>query len=298
MNIINNKTNAGHRWPYLALLAVSTLSFSLPACAAGLMDATKDAAKEAGFAAHKALYDIKLSGTKSGSQIINISGQMFYEWQSTCDAWTSDHRFNLFYEYADSPAMQITSDFSTYESFDGKTMNFTSLRRRDGQLFEELRGQALLTDEGKGEAVYSLPKDLVFDMPGGTLFPMGHSLHVLDSIRNGKKFYKAVIFDGSDEDGPVEINTFIGKEVAIPDSLTSSGKVDKALISSPARTVRLAFFPLNDVSSTSDYEMTIVFHENGIISDMAIEYEDFSVSQKLVALEPLASSCDDAVTQE
>ena len=33
--------------------------------------------------------------------------------------------------------------------------------------------------------------------------------------------------------------------------------------------------------------MTLLFHDNGIISDMEIDYQDFSVSQTLVALEEI-----------
>jgi hypothetical protein len=252
-----------------------------------------DNAKNAGLVPHKALYDINLVGTKSGSQIVNIKGQMFYEWQSACDGWISNHRFNLYYEYADSPAMQITSDFSTYETFDGKTMNFTSQRKRDGRLFEELRGAASLGEDSKGEVTYSIPKDLVFDLPKGSLFPMGHTLNVIDMITKGKKFYKATIFDGSDEEGPVEVNAFIGKSVNAPSRVKPSPEIDMNLINNPARQVRLAFFPLNDPSATSDYEMNVIFHQNGIISDMLIEYDDFTVSQKLVALEKLDTPCEE-----
>jgi len=73
---------------------------------------------------HKALYDISLVATRSGSQVVNISGQMFYEWKPTCEAWITDHRFSLFYEYADSPGMRITSDFSTHETYDGNLFNY------------------------------------------------------------------------------------------------------------------------------------------------------------------------------
>jgi len=44
----------------------------------------------------------------------------------------------------------------------------------------------------------------------------------------------------------------------------------------------------------ADYEMDVIFHENGIISDMFIEYKDFSVTQKLVALEKIKKeNCGD-----
>lgn len=246
---------------------------------------------EMGFRPHKALYDIKLAGTRSGSQILNISGQMFYEWQPSCDAWISNHRFNLLYEYADSAPMRITSNFSTYEPFDGKSLSFTSQRKRDGELFEEIRGNAEITEGEDGEAVYTIPADLDFDLPKGTLFPIAHSLAVAEKIREGKKFYNAKIFDGSDEDGPVAVNAFIGKEVTPEQLKEDNPAMDKELLSSPAHNIRLAFFPLQDEEATSDYEMTLVFHDNSLISDMLIEYDDFSVSQKLIAVEPMEDGC-------
>ncbi len=252
-----------------------------------------DVASEAGFAPHKALYDIDLISTRSGSQIINIDGQMFYDWQPGCDAWNSKHRFNLFYEYADSPPIRITSDFSTFETFDGKSMSFTSQRKRDGQVFEELRGHASIEGGDGGEAVYSIPKGLVFDLPQGSLFPMGHTLGVLSKIKSGKKLFNEAIFDGSDEEGPVAVNAFVGKVVDVKDVFKASQDFDVSLVENKAWRVRLAFFPLNKPSETSDYEMAITFHENGVISDMIIEYDDFTISQKLVAIEALEGTCDD-----
>lgn len=270
----------------LSLVALPLL-FSPPVYAA----AAASPAQKSVFAAHKALYEIRLSGTKSGSQIVNITGQMLYEWQPTCEAWIANHRFNLFYEYADSPAMKISSDFSTYETFDGKSIDFTSQRKRDGQLVEELRGSADLDDAGKGSAVYTLPRGLEFDLPPGSLLPMSHTKSILDAIQANQKIYHATVFDGSDAEGPVEINAIIGKVVPEGEIVKAEKDIDAGLLKSPAHKIRLAFFPLNNASESSDYEMDIVLHDNGIISDMFIEYDDFSITQKLIALEPLKDSC-------
>jgi hypothetical protein len=270
--------------PALAVLAFAMPVFAGPAAIAPMVE------KNSGIAPHKALYDIKLTGIKSGSQIVNISGQMLYEWQPTCDGWLANHRFNLMYEYADSEPMRISSDFSTFESFDGKTLNFTSQRKRDGQLFEEFRGNAQYQENGKGEATYSLPNGLEFKLAEGSMFPMQHTVNVLKAIKEGKKFFRATVFDGADEEGPVDINAFIGKPIAA--SAIKGGKgLDAGLLASPAHDVRLAFFPVKDESETSDYEMNINLHENGVVSDMNIEYDDFSISQKLLALEPMKNAC-------
>ena len=263
--------------------------YNAPAAPAGVQAAQT---ANTAFAAHKALYQIRLASAKSGAQVINISGDMFYEWQPSCDGWTSNNRFNLLYEYADAPTTQITSDFSTYETFDGKSLSFTSQSKQDGQVLDELRGSASIDAEGKGEAVYSKPRGLAFDLPAGTLFPMAHTVEMLKKIKEGKKFFNAVIFDGSDEDGPIEVNAFIGQPVPPESVLNPTPAINADLLKSPAHKVRLAFFPLNNPASIADYEMSMVVHENGLVSDMTIEYHDFSVTQKLVALEPVPSTCE------
>ncbi len=280
--------------PVHFLTLFSVLAFgAMPVVAAPAASAVA-IERNAGIAPHKALYDIRLAGIKSGSQIVNISGQMLYEWQPTCEGWLANHRFNLLYEYADSPPMRITSDFSTFESFDGKSLDFTSQRKRDGQLFEEFRGKAVYGENGTGEAVYSLPDDLEFKLAPGSMFPMQHTANILKSIREGKKFYRATVFDGADEEGPVDINAFIGKKAeVIAAAVSSPGKkgIDAGLLASPAHNLRLAFFPVKNNEPTADYEMNIKLHENGVVSDMFIEYDDFSINQSLLALEPVKSVC-------
>lgn len=236
------------------------------------------------IAPHKALYRIEMVQKRSGSQLLNISGDMFFEWKPGCDAWTTDHRFQLRYEYPDSPPMRITSDFTTYERFNGDGFDFNSRRRRDGELYEELRGRATHDADG-GRAIFSIPAGLTFDLPQGTLFPMAHSLAVLRAARAGQKFFNATIFDGSDGDGPIDVNAFIGKVVDATTIVAASPAIDATLIQSPAWNVRLAFFPLASDEPESDYEMSIVMHDNGVISDMYVDYKDFAVTQRLIGLE-------------
>ena len=244
------------------------------------------------FVSHKALYDIELSGIRSGSQIVNIQGQMLYELQNICDGWVTNHSFNILYEYADTPPLRIKSDFSTHERADGSVLNFTSQRKRNGDIFEALRGQALGNQKHKGEATFSQPEGLTYSLPPGTLFPIAHTQQVARQIANNQAFNTHVIFDGSDEDGPVQVSSFIGAVRDDFDRYKDKDAIDFALVDSPARNVRLAFFPYLDNQAKADYEMDLVFHENGIISDMLIDYQDFSVVQTLTAVEKIETSCD------
>ncbi len=250
-------------------------------------NATLDRARQAGFVPHKALYDIKLSSKKSGAKVSNITGKMLYEWQPSCDAWIANHRFDMVYEYAELPAVRIKSDYSTYESFDGKSFNFSSQRKRGDIVLEELRGSA--NNQG---ADFTIPEGIEFKFPEKTLFPMAHTLDVLKKIQSGTKFYNATIFDGSDTDGPFNINSFVGKKAIFTPPQEYSKNIDQALIEKQGWNLRLAFFPQETSEVTADYEMSLIFHENGVISDMKIEYSDFAVTQKLIAIEKLGDKCE------
>lgn len=279
----------------LALCIVGSAGFASapPACAFKIGNLIKK--DDFQLAPHKALYDIKMVSKKSGSQVLNISGQMYFEGKMTCDAWLTDHRFKLLYEYADSSPMTITSNFSTYETLDGHEFSYTSRRERNGELYEELRGHATRDKNGAGKAVYSMPEGLEFPIAENAFFPMGHTAEMVRQIHDGRKFFTATVFDGSDKDGPVEINTFIGVPVLppTPPANEKNGNIiDASLLASPARNVRMAFFPLVDPQTAADYEMSVVFHDNGIISDMLVEYDEFSIKQTMSALEKIDPPAD------
>ena len=70
-------------------------------------------------------------------------------------------------------------------------------------------------------------------------------------------------------------------------------QITKELLTAPARKLHMAFFPLiNKFEPASDYEMASTFYQNGVIGDMRIFYDEFSIAQDLVAIEPVPPSQD------
>jgi len=239
------------------------------------------------FAPHRALYDVRLKSASSGSQIINISGKMFYELDHHCNAWSTKHRFDVKYDYADSPAIRITSAFANYESIDDPTLDFTVSRKQNGNEYDAIRGRATMSDDRNGAVFYTQPEGLNLPLPAGTQYPVAHTANVIEALLSGKRFYNAIVFDGSDADGAVEINAFVRKTQ--PKPLNSDNTtIDKTLLEDGVSHVQLAFFPLAQPNAQQpDYEMDVVLHYNGIIKEMVINYDDFSVSQELLALEKI-----------
>lgn len=259
------------------------------------VQAKLDRASEMGFIAHKAHYEIKMASKKSSANVSNITGTMIYEWQPSCDeAWVTTHNFDMMYEYREIPPMRLTSHFSTRETFDGQKFNFALQRKRNGTVYEEVRGNAYTNkDDQKGKAEYTKPAELVFTLPEGTLFPTSHTMAVVDQIREGRKFDNLTLFDGSDERGPVDVNTIVLSKAKSEGDAANSENIDQELLKAQNWNLRLAFFPLIDpTNDQADYEISVNFHENGIIRNMKIDYKDFSVVQNLTMLELIDTSCE------
>lgn len=246
---------------------------------------TTDIPVSAAIQPHRALYEVTLSSVQSGAQMVDIRGKMFFEWKKTCESWTTDHRSSLVYEYADGTSARINSNFASYETLDGKTLNFSSRRENNGVPFEEFRGHATLEANADGSAEYSIPGDLKFKLPKNTFFPMQHTYEILARAKKGEKFFNATLFDGSDDQGPQQVNVFIGDKVDPAKGLPNSKSIDKKLLKSPAHRMRLAFFQSGADADAADYEMDLTALDNGVVSDIEIIYDTFTISQKLVALE-------------
>lgn len=239
------------------------------------------------LASHKAIYNIRMVAAKSGSQVVDVRGQMLYMFRKSCDGWISNHQFDISYEYAGAEPTDVLSKFTSFESFDGRALSFSSNRITNGENDQRLRGQASLSSGDKdGEAVYSLPEPITYKLSPTTLFPAAHTTRLIERAGAGDKIITANIFEGSDESGPVDVNAVVVKAIAAGDKQ----KIDSVLLKPKGWVMRMAVFPLESESETpsvSDYEMTMDLLENGVIRHMDVDYHDFSVSQDLVAIEPL-----------
>lgn len=251
---------------------------------------------------HKALYDIELLSAKNGSQILDISGQMLYELQPACDGWVTNHHFKLDYQYADGISFSAKSDFSTFEHYDGSELTFLSRRGREGEIMEEIQGRVINSESDGIRVEFQKPQQRVERLSPQTRFPIEHSLMLLQKINEGQRFINDIVFDGSDDILAYEINAFIGESVS-EDEIRAGlaegaeiGETDAAILKAPAHRLRMAFFDNAGRVEEPDYEMSFALLENNLVTDMVVEYSDFSVRQSLKAVEAL--DWPDCGTQE
>lgn len=234
---------------------------------------------------HRAVYEMALLSSRGGSDIADVRGTMQVEWKDGCDGWAVDQRSLMTFLYNSGDEIDLGWNLVSWESKDGQRYRFYVRKFQNGELDEELRGDARLDGPGKGGvAEYTLPERRKVHLPAGTMFATAHSLKLMELAESGQQFMWATVFDGSDEEG------LFGVSAVITDRHEPEG-VDDArsplLVAGPSWHVALAFFPVTGQGAEPEHEQRLRLHANGVVDDLVLDYGDFTVSAKLQKIEKL-----------
>src|SRR3984893_3280992 len=132
-------------------MSMSKRRFEPFICAAAVVAiALSAAASGAEIAPHRALYLMTVVSARNDSGVVDARGTMDYEWGETCDGWTIEQRYRLKMRYGETPDVDIISSFVTWESKDGARYRFNQKQTRNGELDQDIHGEAKLDAPGKG----------------------------------------------------------------------------------------------------------------------------------------------------
>jgi len=242
---------------------------------------------------HRALYTMGLAKAKTDSGVTGAQGEMGYQWGETCDGWTVEQRFRLRIAYAESGASELSSTLVTWESKDGLRYRFNERRLRNGELDEELHGEAHLDGADKGGAAeFTKPENATITLAPGVVFPTAHTLILIEHALAADQFVSRKVFDGSSVENATQITAVIGPELK-PDAASGNDTepapeaAKSPLLQHPGWRVRLAFFPPDSAAETPDYELGMRLLSNGVSQDMELDYGDYVVKAQLDEIEPL-----------
>jgi hypothetical protein len=253
----------------------------------GLVAAATTAAGAAEIAPHRALYSMTLGSARNDSGVVDARGTMDYEWGETCDGWTIEQRYRLKMRYGETPDVDIVSSFVTWESKDGLRYRFNQRQSRNGELDQDIRGEAKLDGPGKGGGVeFIKPKPQTLKLDPGVLFPSAHTILLIDKAHEGENFLSRQVFDGATDENAVQVSAAIGVKITADPAVVKLSP----LLQRPGWRVRLAFFPVDASVEKPDYELGMRLLDNGVSQDMLIDYGEYSIRAKLDDIEPLAKS--------
>jgi hypothetical protein len=252
----------------LAALA-AVLALATPATAAQLLP-------------HRAVYSLTLTATDPGSTIGNAVGDLVFEIDDLCDAWSSltEMRFQVLYD--DGTEIRFGTSIAAWEAKDGLTYRFFVKRRSNYEEPEDVEGEATLAGpEQGGVATFAGRSPRSLALPPGTLFPTRHSLLLADAAAAGQGGFLATVFDGTEEESLYEVNALVAGQVpeGVPPTVASP------LIEPLASwRVVLAYFETAEQSGVAQHEATLRLFENGVVDDQLFDFGEFALRARLVEL--------------
>ena len=242
------------------------------------------------FAPHRAVYEIELANTTAGSGVADMSGRMVYELNGTeCDGYTQNMRFVT--RMSNQEGVETVNDLrsSSWEEAGGKRLRFSSSQYQNDQMAEASQGDAV-RDPGKTSATVDLvkPAKQKVKLPDDIYFSMQHAVALLTAARKGDTLFTANLYDGSEKgDKYYTTTSVIGKKFAAgPAKELAEFKDADKLSGLDSWPVAISYFePGKDKQDAAPtYELTFRYYENGVTSDMKIDYGEFAIKGKLKEL--------------
>jgi hypothetical protein len=231
---------------------------------------------------HRALYTISVARLDPRNYRSGVTGGLSLEFVNACDGYVLNQRFLIQTDSEDGTTLNDMV-LNSWEARDGQSFRFKLKDQVNGDVDQELNGEAMLSGPHRGGIVrFTRPDNGELQLPPGILFPTAHTTRLLQLAAQGRHWLQAAIYDGSSADGYADVGGFIGNELP-PE--TASRNVLLGLKGLRSWRVRLGYFPTEEAQDTPDYEIDYRLYENGVADDIVFDYGDYAIRATLARLE-------------
>ena len=278
---------------------LANVRWLIPVLAVGLAAAAHQQAAAAPpadkvfLAPHRAVYDLTLSKSRGGRGLQAVRGRILYDFSgSACEGY--ELQFRQVSELDSGEGKAALSDLrsTTWEDGEAKKFRFNSENLLNDRPTDAVNGNA----ERNGKAVtvnLSKPKQKIFTVPVGAVFPTEHMRRIIVAAREGKTILEFPVYDGS-ESGEKLYNTLtvIGRPIAPGEKpVTDAGAKVPALATLTRWPVTISYFEKKDEKAEQAGEQTPVYsigfelYENGISRALILDYTDFTIAGEMTAVD-------------
>jgi hypothetical protein len=206
----------------------------------------------------------------------------------TCDGYVVNQRLRLDSGTGGGPASEQQSQMT--ESRDGRKLHFEHRTSAGSKQLSLVKGDALVGDDGKGEARFTDPEGQTVALPAGTLFPVAIARETIRQAKAGEQGFDARFFFGEKVKPPQSVNILIGR---LPKRLSDLKIPDGGEALADGRTriyYRAGFFDAQaDGKGQGEpaYGMSSVTLDNGVELYGTHEENDAAIEYRITRLEPL-----------
>ena len=238
---------------------------------------------------HLGVYELSLSATRDGAGFSAVNGRLALEVKDSCESIAQNQRMLLRTETNDGRQMLSDNSHNTVETLNGLVIRFNTKNQLDGKVTEEFAGRAVLEALDKPGKVTFTQGDMEdMELEAGTVFPTQHFLQLIAAAQKGEKILNRKIYDGSGPEGLYDTVSVISKAKPSEDPPEQI----KPLVGRDSWNIRIAYFAGEEASAgTPEYEIEFNLYDNGIATDLVLDYGTFVLKGKLSQLKLLPSSC-------
>jgi hypothetical protein len=235
---------------------------------------------------HRAAYAVTL--LEKGRPGAGTPGTYAFELRQTCEGYVINQRMRL--EMEGGKGMMVSEQTSQMtESRDGRKLSFEHNSALNGKPASLLKGDATLSDDGRGQALFGEPEGQSVALPKGTLFPNAMTRVTVQHAKAGDVGFDALFFYGEKVKAPQSVNVVIGR---VPKRLADF-KVPEEGVSLAENRGRIyyrgAFFDADpkDKNGEAAFEMSSLMLDNGIELYGTHEEGEGGIEYRITRLEPL-----------
>lgn len=239
---------------------------------------------------HRAVYDIHLARTEEGSGVSSAAGRMVFEVTgSACAGYTMRQRMVVDIGDDDGNLGKLDFQIWTFESGDGGVYSFDSRTTMNEEVVEAVEGEARRQGTDV-EVTLKQPAAKTVTLDGEVLFPSQHLQAIIDAARAEQNYLSVDIYEGAGSgESSDEAMAAIGKAVFTRDGDPLGGGVRQWPVS-------IGYFEPGGISQDHlgeelpSYQMSFMLYENGVTSDLVMDYGDYALSGSLTDVERLSKS--------
>ncbi len=237
---------------------------------------------------HRAIYDINLARSDEGSGVSSASGRMVFEVTGgACDGYTMRQRMVVDIGDPDGNLGKLDFQIETFESAAGDLYSFDSRTTMNEEVVETVEGEARRRGSSI-EVKLREPAEKTVLVDGDALFPSQHLQAIIDAAQDERSFLSVDIYEGAGNgESSDEAAAAIGKATRTgADSLIGGGVRQWP--------VSIGYFDQKGIGKEHageelpTYQMSFTLYENGVTSDLVMDYGDYALSGSLNKLERLS----------
>jgi hypothetical protein len=240
------------------------------------------------LAAHRAIYDLKLSKSQGKQSLQGVRGRIVYDFSgSACEGYGL--QFRQVTELDNGEGKTAVSDLrsTTWEDGSAKSFRFNSQNYLNDELVDSVDGDAERRSNGVTVKL-TKPEAKQFEA-GSVTFPTEQMRGILLAARVGKSLLDLGVYDGSENGQKIyQSLTVIGRKVPAEEHNPGDAAAGQAALAHMDRwPVTISYFDKSDKigEQTPAYTISFELYNNGISRALVLDYGDFAVSGEMTSLE-------------